>query len=185
MKKYFTVFILLLIHIPLHSQIISFNGSGSLVKPSISVLSSDNNGIIVEITLSSLEQFLKTENGETYQNLRLLDRFTTMDIGKPQLPCIREFIGSPEFSNYKVTILDSASIILNHYNIYPYQKELNEGETGTFYKDESFYKINKYYPENIIELDMNSLWRDIRVSRLNIFPVMNNPVSRELKIYTR
>jgi hypothetical protein len=185
MKKYITVFILLLIHISLHGQIISFNGSDSLVKPSITVLSSDNNGMIVEITLSSLEQYLKTENGEAYQNLRFLDYFTTMDIGKPQLPCIREFIGVPEFSNYKVTLLDSASIILNDYDIYPFQKLLNEGETGTFYKDESFYKINKYYPEKIIELDMNCIWRDIRVSRLNIFPVMNNPVSRELKIYTR
>ncbi len=164
MKKYFTIFIVLLIHISLDGQIISFNGSETLVKPSTKVLSSDNNGITLEITISNLEQLFITEKGESYQKLRLLDYYSTMDIGKPQLPCIRELIGSPEFKNYKVTILDSETVILNDCDIYPYQKELNEGETGTFNKDESFYKINKYYPENIIELDMNSLWRDIKVS---------------------
>lgn len=98
---------------------------------------------------------------------------------------IRELLGVPDFSDYKFSIIDSSVIILIKYNVFPFQEPVFEGEKEAFIIDESFYQHDDIYPANIVELDMHGIWRDIKVSRLSIFPVRYIPKTKTLKIYKR
>lgn len=111
--------------------------------------------------------------------------YTMLEVGKPQLPAIRELLGVPDVKSYKISIVDSSVITLAGYNINPFQKPVREGEKVEFTIDESFYQKDSFFPVNIVELDTPRIWRDIRVSRLSVFPLRYNPKTKVLKVFQR
>lgn len=126
-----------------------------------------------------------TVKDSKYDLLQLPEYFTTLEIGKPQLPAIRELLAVCDFTNYKFSIVDSSVTILKEYNVYPFQTPALEGEKLEFVKDELFYEKDTFFPEKIIDLEKPGIWRDLKVSRLSIFPIKYNPKIKTLKIFTR
>jgi|GEM_PF-1177975 len=187
MKKYIIcIFIIFFLSVPsLFAQWISLDGTNKVNKPNIKVLNSDYSSLLIEISLPGIEITKRTEDSQTFDELRFPEYYTTLEVGKPQLPVIRELLGVPDFSDYKFSIIDSSVILLTNYNIFPFQEPVFEGEKEAFIIDESFYQHDDIYPANIVELDMHGIWRDIKVSRLSIFPVRYIPKTKTLKIYKR
>lgn len=160
-------------------------GKSAEKKPNIKILSSDVTSIAFEISLTGMEIIEKNAENVKYHVLKIPDYYTTLEIGKPQLPAIRELIGVPDFSSYEISMLDSNVITLSNYNIYPFQKPLLEGELGKFTIDKSFYKSDLFYPIETVKIDKPSIMRDIRVSRISLFPFKFNPLTKEVKIYQK
>lgn len=187
MKKHISyIFIILFLSASsLFAQWISLDGTTKANKPNVKVLKSDNSSLLIEISLPGIETAKRTEASKTFDVLRFPEYYTTLEIGKPQLPAIRELVGVPEFSNYKFSLVDSSIITLINYNIFPFQKPVLECEKEELIIDGSFYQKDGFYPKNIVELDKPNIWRDVKVARLSIFPVRYNPKTKTLKIYQR
>jgi len=169
----------------LSAQWISFNKSTKESKPSVKVLSSDNTGVIIEISLSGMEVRENKFGDRNFHSLCVPEYYTTLEIGRPQLPAIRELLAVPDMNSYKVTIVDSSVITLPGYEINPFQKPTLEEEQEEFTIDELFYQKDTFFPDNIVELDKPSIWRDLRVSRLSVFPLRYNPKTKVLKVIQR
>lgn len=169
----------------LSAQWISFDKSTKESKPSVKVIRSDNSGVIIEISLSGVDIREKKFSDRSYYSLSVPEYYTTLEIGKPQLPAIRELIAVPEMNSYKFTIVDSSVITLTGYEINPFQKPTLEGEQEEFTIDESFYQKDTFFPDNIVELDKPGIWRDYRVARLSVFPFRYNPKTKVLKVIQR
>ncbi len=185
--KYFCFITVLIFCIVVNStaQWLPLEGIQKKERPKIKVLSSDNTGILIGINLPGIETAKITAKGTEYDLLRLPEYFTTLEIGKPQLPAIRELLAIGAFKNYKFSVVDSSVTILKGYNVYPFQTPALEGENLEFVKDEMFYDQNKFYPDKILNLEKPGIWRDLLVSRLSIFPIKYNPKTKILRIFTK
>jgi len=125
------------------------------------------------------------EGNKTFQKLRFPGYFTSLQVGKPQLPVISELVGIPDVVNVKASIIDSEVTTLKGYRVYPFQEPVFEGEKKAFIIDDAFYHEDSFYPEFDVKLSTPTIWRDIRVVRLKIFPVKFNPATGELKVFHR
>ena len=129
---------------------VSFNKSIIPEKPTAVVLKSDDFETIIKFTIPGIEVENIIEGTETFQSLRFPDYFTTLEIGKPQLPAISEFVGIPPSSNVRVSVIDSTVITLEEkYNVYPFQEPVIEGEIKPFFINREFYKKDLFFPDNI------------------------------------
>ena len=187
MKKHisFVFAILFLSASSIFAQWVPFNGTIKAEKPHITVKSFDYSSMLLEISIPGIESSKRIEENNTYDVIKFLGYNTTLEIGKPQLPAIRELLAVPNFTNYKFSIVDSSIITLTNYIVFPFQTPVPEGEKEDFTIDESFYKQDNFFPKNVFELDTPGIWRDIRVSTLSILPIHYNPKTKTLRIYQK
>lgn len=153
--------------------------------PQCKVLSSNNNETVLSIELYG---FLKNEievEKTTYQQITFPRYSTTADIGFPKLPVISELIGIPDNSSVQVSIIDTTSVLLDNYNIFPSQTPLDESMAAKgFDINSNFYKSSKTYPEQIADISNPMIWRDIRNIRVSISPFIFYPQMNRLRVYT-
>ncbi|MBU0559471.1 MAG: hypothetical protein KJ799_08560 [Bacteroidetes bacterium] len=187
MKKYISIiFITIFLSASsIFAQWVSFNGTTKAEKPRITVKSFDYSSMLLEISISGIESSKRIEENNTYDVIKFPGYNTTLEIGKPQLPAIRELLAIPDFTNYKFSIVDSSVITLTNYNVFPFQTPVPEGEKEEFSIDELFYKQDNFFPNNVFELDNRGIWRDIQVSTLSIFPIQYNPKTKTLRIFQK
>ena len=118
------------------------------------------------------------------QRAIVLNRYITEEVGKPQMPVIRETIGIPDGSSVKVTVVDASYSTRTGYRVYPVQQlELDSDENGEFVIDEEFYSQDVFYPEEIVRVGATGIWRDISIVSLEVKPIQFNPATGELKVY--
>ncbi|KAA0003511.1 MAG: hypothetical protein FE048_01360 [Thermoplasmata archaeon] len=150
--------------------------------PDVMVLKSDLNSTIITIDLHGIQEEEIEVDGQIFQILTIPGYDYTSEVGKPQMPVIRETIGIPDNSVVKVNILNFSSFTLNGYRIYPFQPpEVDQDDK--FVIDDVFYSQETFYPDNLIELGEPGIWRDLSIINLQVNPVMFNPSTGELKIY--
>ena len=165
---------------------ISLGGNVVEEKPSAVVELSNDLETVVEFETKGFIMEEVIENGETFQALRFPYYYTTLEVGKPQLPAITEMIGIPGSANVRVTVIDSTVVTLTGYKVYPFQTPLLEEEERVgFDMDREFYSQNLFYPERAVEVDQPAVWRDVRVVNLRVYPVRYNPATGELKVYEK
>jgi len=165
---------------------ISFKGATTQEKPSVVVQRSDETETVIEFQLRGMVADQVVENGETFQTLRFPYYYTSLEIGKPQLPVITEMIGIPGNADVRVSIVDSSSVILKGYNVYPFQTPLREEEKRLkFDIDRELYARDAFYPDRIVELSKPVIWRDLRAVNMALYPVQHNPATGELKVYQK
>ena len=152
----------------------------------VGVLSSDSRGTIISISDVELEEEEITVNGELFQILTIPGYDYTYEVGKPQMPVIRETVGVPDGASVQAKILDASYSTYKGYNVYPMQPpEVDRVEGTEFVIDEEFYSQDAFYPEELVELGTPSIWRNLNVVSLQVNPVMFNPATGELRIYNR
>ena len=153
----------------LHSagaQWVSFGYSSEKQKPSARVLVSNESETVIEFTLEGMEVKKIMIGDETFHVLRFPDYYTTMEVGKPQLPAISELIGIPDLSNVHVSVVETEEIILRGYHVYPHQEPRLENEYKPFFIERSFYENNAYYPALDVRVSPPRIWRDARIANL-------------------
>ena len=165
---------------------VSFYGS-DVKRPEITVEESDNSKLILEISIPGMYVTDILEGGQTWQKLELIEFQTTHDVGMPELPMINEIIGIPGNKKIKYRILESSSITLNNYNVFPSQmleKDVVGGKSDVFTIDKDFYNSNISYPENNLFLDESGIWRDVIISGFHFTPFNYNPATKALEVIT-
>jgi hypothetical protein len=169
----------------------------SLYTPRI--IESDAEKIIIEITpppLSVLSAGIKESDG---QFASLPGYSLTATPGKPQLPLRGFIIGVPDDANPTVTLLDVQDERHLLDNVPPapsikYEKRLAEdgmslavdnGSTFVYEKDKSVYAKNEFYPASPVALSEAAIMRGRRLLPVQIYPVLYNPVSGQVRYHSR
>ena len=140
--------------------------------------------ITVDVNVSSLQQEMRQAGGETFQLLSIAGYEYLEEIGKPQLPMIREIVGIPDGAAVEARIVDVSYSTYQGFKIYPFQKPLTDSEQQQgFVIDQDCYTDNNYYPEGVIQVDKPAIWRDITVAGIQVNPVLFNPATGEIRVY--
>lgn len=151
----------------------------------------------VTIRVPKINIYEVVADGERYQRLTIADGGLTSEIGKPELPVFGSYIEIPDGVELDVVefINEGTFTVLNGYNVYPvqeplidgsYEDEVNrsEGVIGT--KNTTFYStFNKFYPEKIVSVGEPTMLRGHRMTSLMLYPVQYNPVTGQLKKWSR
>lgn len=149
-------------------------------EPEVSVTESDTNHIVIEFDVHGM--YVKNIN-EDFQTIIIPENGWNFEIGKPQMPAIREFLIIPS-NEIKAELLDSEQFTLSDYNIYPTQEPTTDfSKTLNFSINQEFYSKDNFYPENIVEIVSFGTIRDYRIIQLQFNPIQFNPKTKELKIY--
>ncbi|MCP4711813.1 MAG: DUF1565 domain-containing protein [Planctomycetes bacterium] len=140
--------------------------------------------ITVDVNVSSLQQEIRQADSDTFQLLSIAGYQYLEEIGKPQLPMIREIVGIPDGATVEARIVDVSYSTYQGFKIYPAQIPLTDSEQQQgFVIDEDFYTENGYYPEGIVQLDQPAIWRDITVAGIQVHPVLFNPATGDIRVY--
>lgn len=155
--------------------------------PEVSILSSNSDELILEVSFPGMNISQMEEKGITYQALNIPGSGKTYNIGWPELPTFSRFIAVAVGAIPQMEILDSRFRTVFGYNVYPVQEQPIDEAGATlpaFAKDTSFYASDQLYPEAITYIEDPKIIRGCAVSLLSFFPVQYNPARSELKVYS-
>lgn len=154
----------------------------------VGLLAWDGLGTTIDVTVQGLEVEEVTADGVTYQILSINGRGYTSEVGKPQLPVIRETLAIPDGASVRATVLNSSYSTYEGYWVYPVQPPEIDGEgdgeeEAKFLIDEEFYSQDVFYPRDVVEVGAPGVWRDLTVADLQVNPVIFNPATGVLRVY--
>jgi len=144
---------------------VSLEGNPSVEGPSAEVLRSNQSETVVRFTVPGFLAETLTENGVSYQSIRLPRLVGTGEAGKPKLPVLSEMIGVPGNVEVKASIIDRKEVTLSGYAIDPDQGSV-------------------FQPEEQVAVGEPGIWRDIRVVNLRVSPIRYNPATGQVKACT-
>jgi uncharacterized repeat protein (TIGR01451 family) len=152
----------------------------------VAVMEKDGGSIVIDIGITDVLEEQLEAAGETFQALTVEGYAYTSEVGKPQLPAVRETIGIPDGATVQATVLDASYTARTGYKVYPVQEpEVDSGEPTDFAIDAQFYSQDAFYPAQIVEVGSPAVWRDVSVVDLQVNPVTFNPATGELRVYDR
>lgn len=171
---------------------LSLNASDSWVKfssdtpsqPEVNIIEQNSSRIVLEINIPGMFVYNVEQEGKTFQRLELNPWQTTQDIGKPELPLINQTIGIPSDRLCRVRILESSSVILENYLVYPFQTpttDVSGGHEKEFVMDEAFYSGKTSSPEDNAYMTEPGIWRDVRISGMHVIPFRYMPRDKQLE----
>jgi hypothetical protein len=167
------------------------NGEGFILDgdedvAEVHLLSSNSESAVIDLLVRGLRVVETGEEGDTFQILTIEGRATTSEVGRPQLPVIREMLAVPHGASVRATVLESYYSTYQGYRVRPFQPpEVDSDEDRAFVIDAEFYSKDAFYPEELVEVGAPGTWRDLAVLDLQVNPVAFNPVSGELRVYHR
>ena len=155
----------------------------------VGVAVSDAEKTVIEINIKGVKVEETEIDGEVFQILTIADYATTSEVGKPQLPVIRDTVAIPGGASVRANVLDASYKTFSGYMVYPFQMPLLDCGIGSqdigFMIDREFYSQDILYPEELIVISTPGIWRDLTVIDIQINPVMFNPAKGELRVYDR
>ena len=158
----------------------------------ITVLSSDKNGIVIEVTLPPPSLQEVEAEGELFHEISLPGSAMTGEAGKPNLPVKGTLIGLPDGSSPTLSLIETDVQVLKEVNIRPAPQTFMVDEdtpqahlTYRFTKDAEAYSRNAFLPDRVAELGPPAYMRDQQVAQVRIFPVRYNPATGEVQYYSR
>ena len=147
-----------------------------------------NNGDIIEINYQ-INTFTKVPviiNDVEYLCILLGDESNMLLKGMPDLPNIRRSVFIPDTAKMDVRVTSSTFKEFKNILIAPSKGDLprtiNPEEIP--YTFDEMYNENRWFPENIAELEMPYILRDFRGQVVKINPFQYNPVEKTLRFYT-
>jgi hypothetical protein len=168
-----------------NADIFILNGDEDAALVGVAV--SDAEKTIIEIDVKGVSVADTEKDGEAFQILTISGYATTSEVGKPQLPVIRDTVAVPDGATVKATVLEASYNTYSGYNVYPVQPPEYDCETPSgdleFAINTDFYSQDLLYPEVLVEVGIPGIWRDLSIANIQINPVMFNPATGELRIY--
>ncbi|MFQ5901560.1 MAG: C25 family peptidase propeptide domain-containing protein, partial [Thermodesulfobacteriota bacterium] len=126
-----------------------------------------------------------------YQKITMPDFGKTTDAGNPELPLRGVLIGVPDAGVPDIEALDSDYTLLQGYNIYPAPRPVVVEEEGDkrldfeFVMDKAVYSADAFFPFEVTKVGFTGFMRDQKAVKVIFSPVQFNPVTGEVKFYSR
>ena len=159
----------------------------SMSPPMISVPVSNQQELIIDITIPGMNVADTKQDETTYQYLSVPDSGLTTEIGKPQLPAFGRYVAIPNGAEATVEVLESSFNMIDGYTVYPAQEPLpnqTNFPTPPFSIDSAFYARDQWYPSQPVAMDEPVVIRGTTVVMLQVLPVQYNPVRKVLQTYS-
>jgi hypothetical protein len=166
----------------------------SSAEEDLRLLKSDAESVIVELSTPDFQVEESVVNGTVYHLVDVPGCGQTDEVGKPQLPVRGALLGIPASADYSLRVVDvDEETVPGQYNVYPAPKPVMEqDEEGNptsmsyqFARDDTVYASSAFFPEDVAVVGSSAFVRDQRVVQLRFFPFQYNPVSGELRHYSR
>lgn len=155
-------------------------------KPTFELRRSCTDEIVVGFNLDTLTavQSFHTKYGKGAEFTVAYDYTLSPEPGTPSIPLLQCFVRIPDKGKIVIEVDTVHTASLGTYDVIPYQSRPPIGAISRI-PDTINYKLyssNKPWPEQEITLGSCEIWRDIRIARILVSPVVYNPVSKEVKI---
>jgi hypothetical protein len=158
----------------------------------VEFISSDANGVLLELKVGELNVGSREFNGRQYHLISYEGSGFTTEAGKPRMPISRAYVGIPPSGSVSVTVIDYQFSSIPDYNPIPvFEKNRRTSAAGLdvlveeFSVDREFYQTNSFYPPENAVLTYEGYIRRQRVAVIELHPVQYNPVSKILRKYSR
>ena len=192
MKKRITILILLFSLLGIlyaqRNETISFSDDTDSTEPIRHLTDGGSTYFEIEYNLPSISISSKSVNGMDY-NFIHVEGFGKMgDVGKPALPAHTDIVLFPSDVKPTITILETEVQILDGYFIHPALEPARD-TYGTpepeFEIDNKTYSTDEFYPANPVEVTDIQYFREAPLGFVQITPVQFNPVTKQIKVYTK
>lgn len=163
----------------------------SLSEGYTKVLRSDEQAIELELRVDNFQVETVDHKGQTYQRLIIPDMPHSTIQGEPQVPTYGTLVGIPCAEGVSVEILDAGYETLKGYRLLPAPglkvmgDILTDGPKETFVINQKVYAADACYPGKAVEISCVGYIRDQAVAQVQFYPVQYNPVTGELRLYSR
>jgi hypothetical protein len=163
-------------------------GPGS---PEVKLLESDGQRIVLELAVPDFRVVSREHEGTTYHSIVVPDLEQTCESGQPQVPFKGVLLGVPPSGQVEVSVLESAYETRRGLMLYPSPRPIVQEEGGApvldheFTLDRATYGESIFYPGSLAEIGFSGYLRDQRVVQLQLHPFQYNPVTRELRCYSK
>jgi len=150
----------------------------------IELVSSSPEEVIIDVRIDDFDTIEITVEGQTYQRLSLPETGTTLEVGKPELPVIGQFVAIPAGANVNIEVIDIQQSISPGYMVYPAQEPPMDQAGATepsFTINKDFYQQDVFYPAEYVTASEPQTMRDIPVVLLSIHPLQFNSARSELR----
>ncbi len=158
-----------------------------------SILQADAAMLSFENQLSAIAAFDVNTDLGIFSQISVKGYNHTNEEGAPKLPVLKKLIELPHGARADISITnqENKTIKLSEYDVdhlvFPAQPPVSKSddpETLPFIFDEELYQTNNWYGQELVKVIDLGMMRGVRIARLEISPVMYNPVTGELRITT-
>ena len=155
----------------------------SPTPPNVTLISDDNNSMVIKIEISGFELKDFNTDDKQYKMIDLLSESLTNSPGLPELPYIAKVLAIPDQAGISFEILEIGEIqSFNNIYLPPARESWLEGSPETPYAENTdAYSSMNVYPTEFVQLDPPSVFRDFRITRLSVFPFRYIPAKKELQ----
>jgi hypothetical protein len=164
-------------------------GTPSQVLPK----SGDTMGLCVDSSFSGMYTLTTIINETKYDVLHVPGTGQVAVVGEPALPKMTRLVEIPDGVDVSVEIIYEDMKVLEGYYVIPAQELAMDYENATeppFTIDESIYRTDAFYPVEVASMSGEAgldpiIIRGHRLAILSLFPVQFNPVTRQIRVYSK
>ncbi|MBN1603674.1 MAG: hypothetical protein JW915_18830 [Chitinispirillaceae bacterium] len=159
-----------------------------LPKPIMKLFDDGLNGVQIDYSFPGALQSEKMVNSDTYQFFKV-DAFGMLgEPGKPALPSRWYTIAVPDGMKPVIKLLDTETIKLSGYTIFPALKPAADyvgAPEPSFEIDSLTYHSNSNYPQAPVIIRNIQKYRGKALARIQVCPVQYNPVQKTVTVFSR
>lgn len=158
------------------------------------ILSSNPQTLEFEILIPAFKIQNKNWGGSEFQIIEIPGYNQTAESGKPQVPYKNIFFGLPPGKTARIEILEQSFENYSGYTILPspvYKKPHGNPDSDIAppeilrEPDERIYFSPQFFPKQIVKLSESVIARNQIIQALQIFPIQYNPITKEIRKYTK
>jgi len=168
----------------LKAEWISLNkNKAEQTPPNVTLIRDDSNSTVIKIDISGFDLKDLLTEGKTYQIADLLSESFTTKPGFPELPYISKVLAIPDQANVSFEILNIGETqTFDNISLTPARESWIEGRPESLYTENSkAYNSMDAYPNELVQLESPSVFRDFRIVRLSVFPLRYIPAKKQLQ----
>ena len=152
-------------------------------SPEVTVLESDQNHMVLEISIPGFWLYDKPAEGAAWSCVELPGYFSQGRVGLPDLPSVTELFALPFGTEAIVTVEGVNSTVYRNMQILPRQTpEIDMAHAPyPFIISDEFYSGSESYPFASVEIDNEGIWSGLNVARLVVNPFNYNPSNGNLE----
>lgn len=160
------------------------NSAKKAESPGVTLISDNPNSTVLQIDLSGFDIKSFTSDGKSFQSVDLLTDIFTTKPGYPVVPYLAKILAIPDHSGISVEVIKTGEIqTFTDVSLPPARASWWEGDPEPAYTENTdAYATNQFYPTEYAAVEAPSVFRDFRISRVSVYPVRYNPVSKELQV---
>ena len=153
-------------------------------SPEVTVLESDQNHMVLEVSIPGFWLYDKPAEGTTWNCVELPGCFPQGRVGLPDLPSVVELFALPYGTEAIVTVEDVNSTTYENMEILPRQTpEIDMAHAPfPFVISDEFYHGAEIYPSVSVEIDNEGIWAGLNVARLVVNPFSYNPSTGNMNV---